>query len=57
MRGILVISSIFAAMAILPGVRPLASAAPPGREIAVVEIQDQTKLLKATLKREVHFRA
>jgi hypothetical protein len=56
MRRILLISLIFGAMAMLLSVRaPCATAAPPGKEMAVVDIPDQTKLLKATLQGKYIF--
>jgi hypothetical protein len=56
MRRILVIGLIFGAMAIVLSVRAsLATAAQPGREMAVVDIPDQTKLLKATLQGKYIF--
>lgn len=51
MRRVLLISLVFGSMTmIVSAVGSLAGAAQPGKEMAVVEIPDKTKLLKATLQ-------
>ncbi|MEK6288426.1 MAG: hypothetical protein AABO57_22135 [Acidobacteriota bacterium] len=51
MRRVLLISLIFGAMTIIvSALGALATAGPPGKEMAVVDIPDRTKLLKATLE-------
>jgi hypothetical protein len=51
MRRVLLISLIFAATTMMiSALGSLATAGPPGKEMAVVDIPDKTKLLKATLQ-------
>lgn len=51
MKRVLLISLIFVAMTMIAGAPgSLATAAAPGKEMAVVDITDKTKVLKATLQ-------
>jgi hypothetical protein len=55
-RRVLLISLIFGAMTMIAtALGSLATAAAPGKEMAVVDIPDKTKLLKATLQGKYIF--
>jgi len=56
MRRVLLISLIFGAMTMIAGaLGSLATAAAPAKEMAVVDIPDKTKVLKATLQGKYIF--
>jgi len=56
MRRFLLMTLIFSAMGIaISTLVPFAAAAPPGKEMSVVDIPDKTKLLKAVLQGKYIF--